>query len=77
VREAYSLDDWFCDPVNTAKLTRSETGHWLREGKIVVPNVTELKKAIMQALHNSPAAGHPGVKRTLEKGFCLALASSE
>ena len=33
----------------------------------MVPNSTPLKRRILQAAHDSPASGHPGIARTLEK----------
>lgn len=67
VLDAYPQDEWFTVPANTAKLQRTSKGYWLHKGKVVVPNNTALKQQIMHACHDSPASGHPGSKRTLER----------
>ena len=36
-------------------------------GQLIVPNVKELKRAIVSKAHNAPRAGHPGRDRTLQR----------
>ena len=36
-------------------------------GQIMVPNVKELKRAIVSKAHDAPTAGHPGRDKTLQK----------
>ena len=67
ILQGYQEDQWFHKPANTASLQRNPAGFWLKGGKIVVPNSTPLKRAILRILHDAPSAGHPGVTRTLEK----------
>ena len=35
------------------------------KGQIMVPNIKELKRAIVSKAHDAPIAGHPGMDKTL------------
>ena len=35
------------------------------KGQIIIPNVKEVKRAIVSKAHNTPTAGHPGRDETL------------
>ena len=37
------------------------------KGQVIVPNVKEVKRAIVSKAHNTPTAGHPGRDKTLQK----------
>ena len=49
VRSAYAHDEWFADPLRTAKLVHTRDGYWLQGDKVVVPNSTEVKHQILRA----------------------------
>ena len=37
-----------------------------RNGKVVVPNQNNLRQRVIHECHDSPCAGHPGVKKTYD-----------
>ena len=37
------------------------------KGQVIVPNVKEVKRAIVSKAHDTPTAGHPGRDKTLQK----------
>lgn len=43
-----------------------DNGLWLRDNKIVVPDVGVIKRKILSRLHDSASAGHGGVSKTIE-----------
>jgi Reverse transcriptase (RNA-dependent DNA polymerase)/RNase H-like domain found in reverse transcriptase/Integrase zinc binding domain/Chromo (CHRromatin Organisation MOdifier) domain/Retroviral aspartyl protease len=63
IREGYLTDTWFTGK-HLDSLSRQADGTWRKDGKIVVPNSTELKLSIMKECHDSPACGHVGQSRT-------------
>ena len=80
IKDAYALDDWFADSLNTANL-QFEQGLWKGTGsddscpfrrkspsaaQLVVPDVGKLKEELLYEFHDAPSAGHPGPERTLE-----------
>jgi hypothetical protein len=42
------------------KTTISATKHITPEGKVHVPPLNEVKRGIMQLIHDHPSVGHPG-----------------
>jgi hypothetical protein len=60
----YAQDPWFQDKANVEGLFDFE-GFLLKEGKAVVPDAFGLRAHILKELHDSPYAGHQGVKKTL------------
>ena len=62
--DGYATDPWFQVETNVEGLIDYD-GFLLKEGKAVVPDVHGLRAHILQELHDSPYAGHQGVKRTL------------
>lgn len=65
--EGYEHDSWFADPKNTAALTKSSRGFWLRDGRqVMIPNSAKVKYSIMHSMHDNVTAGHPGIARTHE-----------
>lgn len=65
IQAGYTKDQWFEDAQNTAQLRRIG-GSWYADAAIAVPNVADLRARILQGLHDSPFAGHPGVIRTVK-----------
>ena len=43
------------------------TAHITATGQTIVPNIRELKRAIVSKVHDAPTAGHPGRDETLQK----------
>jgi hypothetical protein len=62
--QGYTQDPWFQDKQNVEGLLDFD-GFLLREGKAVVPDAFGLRAHILKELHDSPYAGHQGVKKTL------------
>ena len=63
---AYAHDPWFADSANTSSLVLDE-GIWYNEsGRIVVPDLDDLRQQIMTDFHATPYAGHMGVNKTLK-----------
>ncbi len=66
----YKEDQWFHGPQgkrHTRTLKQDAAGLWRnKDGKIVVPNVTALKRLIISEAHDANYSGHTGGKRTLE-----------
>jgi len=54
-----TLEDW-----STPHSIKEEQGSWLKDRQLVVPPDKELKRRILQVLHNAPTAGHPGRDET-------------
>jgi hypothetical protein len=47
-------------PAEKFKTTISATSHTTPEGKVCIPPLNEVKRGIMQLIHDHPLAGHPG-----------------
>lgn len=62
--QGYAQDPWFQDKMNVEGLFDFD-GFLLKEGKAVVPDALGLRAHILKELHDSPYAGHQGVKKTL------------
>ena len=54
-----TLEEW-----NTPHAIREEQNSWLKDGCLVIPPDKELRRRILQMLHNAPTAGHPGRDET-------------
>jgi hypothetical protein len=54
-------------PAEKFKIAMSATSHITAEGKVCVPPLDEVKRGIMQLVHDHPLAGHPGWDETLQK----------
>jgi len=54
-----TLKEW-----NTLHSIEEEQGSWLKDGHLVVPLDEELKRKILQVLHDAPTAGHPSQDKT-------------
>jgi hypothetical protein len=54
-------------PAEKFKTTISATSHITPEGKVCVPLLNEVKRGIMQLVHDHPSAGHPGRDETIQK----------
>ena len=79
VKMGYEEDSWF-DSIEvsgkksakgarkaaTFGVQKLDSGFWVKDGKIVVPNVKAVKRLIMAEFHDSPMCGHPGIDRTTD-----------
>jgi len=54
-----TLEEW-----STQHSIEEEQGTWLKDGQLVIPPDEELKRRILQVLHDAPTAGHPGRNET-------------
>ena len=74
IKSACVSDPWLLDPSNISSLIKSPDGFWRGGGEgmhpsklqIYVPDDASLKSDLLFEFHDAPAAGHPGVARTLE-----------
>ena len=63
LKRGYALDTWFAKAENTADLSLVDDLCWTSNGCIAAP--ISVRAIIMQALHDSPYAGHVGIAKTL------------
>ena len=63
IRVGYSVDPWFMDDTNIAKL-KQEAGMWYFDNRIVIPHIPQLKRDILFEVHETPYSGHLGTRRT-------------
>ena len=63
ILDGYATDSWFTKQ-HTAQLSKHADGTWRKDGRVVVPNSTELKLSIIRECHDSPVSGHVGQSRT-------------
>jgi hypothetical protein len=63
--QGYSVDPWFQDADNLKGLLPHE-GLFLHDGKVAVPDAFRLRTLLLQEMHDSPYAGHQGVRKTLK-----------
>lgn len=61
----YTVDPWFHDPSNQKSLLPHED-LFLHDGKIAVPDAFGLRTHLLREMHDSPYAGHQGVRKTLK-----------
>jgi len=54
-----TLEEW-----STPHTVYEDQGRWLRAGRLVIPPDEQLKREILQVLHDAPTAGHPGRDET-------------
>jgi hypothetical protein len=54
-------------PAERFKTSISATSHITPDGKVHVPPLNEVKRGIMQLIHDHPLAGHPGQDKTIRK----------
>ena len=64
IKESYDSDSWFSNVNNTRQLTFNE-GLWYSGNKVVIPDVSSLRRGVMHELHSTPYSGHMGVSKTL------------
>ena len=62
--QGYSIDSWFASARNTAALDTYQ-GLYYQGDALVIPNIPELKRSIMQELHGANYSGHVGYHRTI------------
>ena len=76
LKNAYAHDPWLAARANRRKVSLKD-GFWMKENRKYVPAVSEemengepvllnLRKHILQSLHDPPHVGHPGVTRMYE-----------
>ena len=66
VAEATAKDPWFKNPKNTEALEYKNGVYYMKDNKLVIPNDSTLRRAIIAENHNPPSKGHPGTNRTVE-----------
>ena len=64
--KAYGEDDWYRLEKNTASLTRTLEGLWRKGDRVAIPDADGIRERILEAMHDAPLSGHPGVERTTE-----------
>jgi len=64
ITKGYTDDKWFSDSKNTESLTFKDDLWWEGE-RVVIPDVTTIKRSIMFEMHDTPYSGHMGVRKTL------------
>ena len=62
--KGYANDAWFANDANLQALQQYE-GVWLKGDRIVVPNVSHVRSALLWDYRDSPLPGHLGVNKTL------------
>ena len=62
--QGYSADSWFASARNTADLDTYQ-GLYYRGDALVIPDIPELKRSILQELHGANYSGHVGYHRTI------------
>ena len=65
IAKGYAKDSFFTNPENLKTFTR-EGRFWLKDGRIVVPDVDNIRKDIMTEMHVPPYSGHVGTARTIQ-----------
>jgi len=71
VRRAYSEDEKFKNPKFTKNL-HFANGFWYFNGRLVIPNVDTVRRAILHDCHDPPYCGHVGAlktKKLVERSF--------
>ena len=63
--QGYSVDPWFQNADNLKSLLPYE-GLFLHDGKVAVPDAFGLRTLLLKEMHDSPYAGHQGVRKTLK-----------
>jgi len=57
------LKEW-SSPHSINEEVSEKQSNWQKEGRLVIPPDEQLKREILQLLHNAPTAGHPGRDET-------------
>jgi len=47
-------------------MLQNEDGRWTRDGRLVVPENSEIRRDLVAAHHDHALAGHPGIANTLK-----------
>lgn len=66
IAAGYKKDKWFREEKNIADLQQDDNGLYWKGRLLVIPNAFKLRSKIIKELHDSPYAGHGGVKKTVE-----------
>ncbi len=64
ILQGYSQDPWFSSVRNTAALDLYQ-GLYYKDDALVVPHMPDLKRTILQELHDANYSGHVGYQRTI------------
>ena len=64
-KTGYDQDPFYADAARPGYVTRADNGLFYVRGRLAVPNVPALRLRLLQDLHDSPHAGHPGYHKTL------------
>ena len=64
LKQGYQSDAWFANSNNRQELNLID-GLWWKGDRLVIPNVSLVRTALLWDYHDSPYAGHLGVNKTL------------
>ncbi len=64
LKQGYQSDAWFANRNNLQDLKLLD-GLWWKGDRLVIPNVSRVRTALLWDYHDSPYAGHLGVNKTL------------
>jgi hypothetical protein len=53
-------------PLTTTKAPNRPGPQWFKDAVLVVPDNTEIKRDILNYLHDAPTAGYPGRDKTIQ-----------
>ena len=68
IRAGYADDSWYQDQAATSALgLQHRNGLWWKDGRVAVPGYKAYTEAILWDAHDSPAAGHGGLNKTLAR----------
>ena len=65
LQQAYADDPELRKPL-VAKQLKMENGYWLKDGRVYVPDIPNLRQELMEEAHCPPYSGHGGREKTLE-----------
>jgi hypothetical protein len=64
-KHGYAEDPWFSYPAHTNRLTFVD-GLYYNQGRLVLPNATDLRTSVIALAHKMPMGGHFGVFKTIQ-----------
>ena len=66
MRAGYASDKWFSDENVQKHSLTCKNGIWFMGDKICIPDLPQLKRSILQELHDTPYSGHVGTHKTVK-----------
>jgi len=64
VATAYETDNWFKNEQHTKNYTFKDGLWYTDSGQLIVPNMPDIRHAIMHEMHSTPIYGHAGITKT-------------